>query len=161
MKKLIILMTFMAVLSETKSQTVSLSVPLGFSSYKLPMAGVNAHLAINRFIIAAGVDAQMSRKVKYGDLYWVRTGVKINASELNHIELTAGAAHYLRSNDTKRLNEGLVVANVQYVHQMQSRPEASIFAGITATNKFSFVSGGLRFTFNKKDAYGCPSARMR
>jgi hypothetical protein len=160
MKKVILICLLMALLTNAHSQ-VSFSVPIGFSTNKVPTIGANLQLGIGGFILSAGLDAQMSRKVKNGDLYYVRTGASFNLSISNKVELTAGMGSYRRSSDVKSLNEGIALVNVQYIHRLDERNDGSLFAGITTTSKFSFVSGGLRFTFRKRERNGCPSTWVR
>ena len=160
MKKLIILMAFMASLATVNGQ-FSFSVPVGYSTRSTPIIGANAQLQIGPVIFASGFDSHMSRKVNDGDLFWGRMGIGVNLSELNKLEITTGIGSYRKSADIKNLNEGVMLFNVQYVHQMESRPNGAIFAGITTTPKFSFVSGGLRFTFKRQERDGCPSTWVR
>ncbi len=151
-------MAFMALLTAGNSQKFSFSVPLGFSSNKVPTMGANIQFGIRGFILATGLDGQMSRKVVNGDLYWVRTGASFNLSELNKLELTTGVGQYRRSTDVKYLNEGLILVNVQYVHHLPYRDDGAFFASVTTTKEFTMITGGFRFIFgkgNKRD--GCPS----
>lgn len=160
MKHLIICMVIIIASLSTINGQISLNMEGGISSNKTPTVGSNLQANIHGFIIAAGFDAQISRKVSNGNLYWLRGGKSFNLSELNQLEVSAGISQYRRSSDVKSLNERLPVANVQFVHQLQFREEAALFAGITTTNQFFFVSGGIRFIFGR-GANGCPSTRIR
>lgn len=160
MKKAILAVLFTALLSTVKSQ-VSFAIPVGYSSEKAPMIGSNLQLNVGHFIIAGGFDAHISKAVSKGDLYWSRLGGYFTLSELNTLELTFGAGTYSRSSDNKALNEGVGVFNATLVHQMASRVEGALFAGITTTNQFFFVSTGIRFIFKKRERDGCPSTWVR
>lgn len=152
--KMLFLAVLIASLSTTNAQ-VSISIPAGFSTLKAPTIGANAQIGIGRLILAAGFDAQLSKDIMKGNFYWSRIGASIPLNELNSIEASIGAGQYRRSSDVKSLNMGLALANVQFVHQMISRPEASLFISATGTKKFAMFTGGLRFTFLKKGY--CPA----
>lgn len=160
MRKVILLAVLIASLTGVKAQ-FNLNVPVGYSSEKAPVIGVNIQYNISHFIIAAGFDSNVSRDATKGDLFWTRIGASLTLNELNTIEVTAGAGQYYRSGENKALNEGLAVFSTYYVHQMASRPEGAIIAGITATNRFYFVSAGLRFIFRRGERDGCPSTWVR
>jgi hypothetical protein len=160
MKKMTFLAILIAALTTTRAQ-VSLSLPFGISTLKAPTVGLNLQARVRGVILAAGFDNQISRDIMKGNLLWTRVGAAFNLSDLNALEISAGAAQHRRSSDIKSLNEGLALVNVQYVHQMASRPEAALFASITATQKFAIFAGGLRFIFGKNGGNGCPSKRIR
>ena len=157
MKKLLILAVFIASLQIAKGQ-VSFSVPLGFSSNKVPTMGANLQANIHGFIIGAGLDGQMSRKVVNGNFYWSKIGKAFNLSDLNSLEISVGMGDYRCSSDVKSLNQGLGLINVQYVHRLALREDGSFFASVTTTKEFTMITGGFRFIFgrgNNRD--GCPS----
>jgi hypothetical protein len=160
MKKVIILGLFMAFLTTVNSQ-VSISLPVGFSTLKTPTIGLNLQGRIGNLILAAGFDNHLSKDLMKGNLIWTRVGAALNLSDLNALEISAGVAQHRRSSDIKSLNEGLSLVNVQYVHQMASRPEAALFASVTGTQKFAIITGGLRFTFGKGEQRGCSSTWRR
>jgi hypothetical protein len=161
MRKAIILLAFAACLTSLNAQTVSFGVPLGFSSNAVPTIGTNLQVNINHLVIAAGFDAQMSRKVVNGDLYWTRIGASLFLPNMNSLEITAGVASYRRSSDIKSLNDGLGLVSVYYVHPIDPKYYGALFAGITTTNQFSFASAGIRFIFRKRQKDGCPSTWVR
>jgi hypothetical protein len=160
MKKVIFIGLFMTLLSTAKSQ-VSFSVPVGISTLKVPTIGANVQLSVKGLILAGVFDNQMGRDIMKGNLVWTRVGGAFNLSDLNTLEISAGVAQHRRSSDIKSLNEGLGLVNVQYVHQMASRPEAALFASVTGTQKFAIITGGLRFTFGKGEQRGCSSTWRR
>jgi hypothetical protein len=162
MKKTIMLAILLASLATTQAQ-ISVSVPVGYSTITAPTVGINIQAGIGNLRIATGFDNHLSKDKMKGNLVWARMGIGFFVSELNSLEITAGAGQFRRSTDQKRLNQGLAVVNVQYVHQMASRPEAALFASVTGTQKFAIIAGGLRFIFGRggKQNYGCPSAWVR
>jgi hypothetical protein len=159
MKKTILVGLFMACLTTINSQ-VSIGFPVGVSTLKAATVGLNLQARFKGVIMAAGFDNMISRDIMKGNLVWTIVGGAFNLSELNALEISAGVAQHRRSSDIKSLNEGLAIVNVQYVHQMASRPEAALFASVTGTKKFAIITGGLRFTFGKSEN-GCPSMRIR
>lgn len=161
MKKITLVLAILIASLSTINGQISFSVPIGYSSENAPMIGSNLQLNIGHFIIGGGFDAHISKAVSKGDLYWSRLGGSFNLSELNTLEVTFGAGTYSRSHDNKALNDGVGLFNAAFVHQMASRPEGAVFAGITTTNQFFFVSGGIRFIFKKRERDGCPSTWVR
>lgn len=151
-----VLAILIASLTTTQAQ-VSVNMPVGYSSLQAPTIGVSLQGNIRHFIVSGGFDNHISRDKMKGNLVWFRAGGSILINGWNTLEITAGAAQHRRSSDTKSLNEGLAVVNVRYVHQMESRPEAALFASITGTQKFAIFSGGLRFTFLRRGY--CPANR--
>lgn len=158
-KQIVLLAVIIASLTSTNAQ-ISVSIPAGFSTLGAPTAGINIQAGIRRLRIAAGMDNHFSKDIMKGNLVWARMGAGFRISDLNSMEITAGAGQFRRSTDQKNLNEGLAVVNVQYVHQMELHPEASVFASITGTQKFAMFTGGLRLTFIRRSD-GCPSSRVR
>lgn len=137
---------------------ISVNMPIGYSSLKAPVIGLNLQGGIGSLRIVAGFDKHISNDKLKGNLFYTRIGAGFWLSELNSLEITAGAGQFRVSTDDKSLNKALGVVNVQYVHQMAFRPEAAVFASVTGTNKFAMFTGGLRFTF-RKHGEDCPSAR--
>lgn len=160
MKKLFILGLLLASLSSLKAQ-VSINTQIGASSEKAPTAGLNLQAKVKGVLLAVGFDDHISKDIHKGNLVWLRAGGSFNLSGLNCLEVSAGAGQYNKSSDVKSLNEGVGVFAVYFVHQMASRPEAGIVAGITTTNKYAFGSVGLRFTFGRGERRGCPSTWVR
>jgi hypothetical protein len=160
MKKITFLAILIASLSTTYGQ-FSFSVPVGISSLKVPTIGANVQCNIRGFIIGTGFDAHMSRKISNGDYYWAKLGRAFRVSRLNTIEISAGAGQYRRSAEIKSLNKSIALVNWQYVHQMDSRNEGALFLSLTGTQKFTIITGGLRFIFQKRERGGCPSTRIR
>lgn len=161
MKKVLFIALLMGLLTAANSQIVtSFQVPVGVSSRKCLTMGANVNLQIGPVIFGSGFDAQMSRKVEDGDLYWCRLGIAPKLGELNAIEVSGGFGSYFKSSDNKSLNKGVKLVNVQYVRNFEVRPGA-LFAGITYTKEVSIFSAGLRFTFRGRERYGCPSANVR
>jgi hypothetical protein len=160
MRKLILMAILIACLSSVKAQ-ISFTVPVGISSNKVPTIGSNLQWKINHFFISGGFDSEMSSKVKYGDFFWGKIGSSFTLDELNCLELGAGVGNYVKSSSDKAMNEGLGLLSVAYVHQMKYRPEGSIVLQAMGTQRFAFISVGLRFTFLGKQRYGCAGANVR
>jgi hypothetical protein len=156
---IITLAILIALLSTAKSQ-ISVNTQAGVSTLKAPTIGINLQAGIGNLRIATGFDNHLSKDKMKGNLVWARMGIGFFVSELNSLEITAGAGQFRRSTDQKSLNEGLALVNVQYVHTMASRPEAALFASVTGTKKFAIITGGLRFTFLRR-SYGCPYNKGR
>jgi hypothetical protein len=160
MKKTIILLAITIALLTSANSQISVSIPVGISTLGAPTAGVNVQAAIKSLRVAAGFDNHFSKDLMKGNLVWARMGAGFRISDLNSMEITAGAGQFRRSTDQKNLNQRLAVVNAQYVHTMKNHPEASAFASITGTQKFVMFTGGLRLTFLKRSS-GCPSSRFR
>lgn len=160
MKKVILCMAILIASLATVNSQMSFNTQFGYSSEKVPIAGINFQVKVGHLLIASGLDHHISSSIYAGDLFWAKIGGSINLSELNTIEATAGAGSYYHSSTTKELNDEVGVLSAYFVHQTEARPNTSLFAGITTTSKFSFVSAGLRFTFGRA-ARGCPSTWSR
>lgn len=160
MKKLLCIGMFMALLTTVKSQ-LSVEIPVGVSTLKVPTIGLNFKYQINRLFLASGFDHHVSAKRVNGTFYWARLGAAFKLTELNSLELSSGFGSHQRSSDVKSMNVGLALLNAQFVHTMKFHPEASVFGSVTGTKNFVIFSGGLRLTFLGRERSGCPSSRVR